>query len=686
MSKRCFTGAVGALLTLTMMGCGQPLPEEKEALELGQVRSALTQVTSFGSNPGALKMWKYVPSGVPANAPLVVAMHGCTQTADAYTGAGWNGLADQLKFYVVYPEQQSANNQNSCFNWFQTSDISRDQGEALSIKQMVDKMKADYSIDSKRVFVTGLSAGAAMTHVMAAAYPDVFAGAAVMSGLPYMCATSMTDAFTCMSPGVDKTPQQWGDLVRNAYPGYTGSYPKISIWHGTSDYTVATMNQAEGVDQWTNVHGISTTPTVSETVEGFPHKVYKNSAGTAVVETYALTSMGHGTAVAPKTNFPGTSTPCGTAGAYILDVGICSTWYAAKFWGLDNSDTTAPTVSLTAPSNGASVSGTVTVTATASDNVGVAKVELYIDSALVVTDTASPYTYSWNTTTAANGTHSLLAKAYDSAGNAASSSTVSVTVSGGVTDTTTPSVSLTSPASGATLNGTVTLTATATDNVGVTKVEFLSDGVVLGTGTASGSTYSYAWNTTSATTGTHALTARASDAAGNTKTTAATSVTVDQSSARFIETFSKSGPDNTGWTLTEWALDTSDQTGTSGSKSIAGSAAPSFSTVTRTASVSVKLTSSPLLTYWRKLDLSGANTSATVSFQVIVNDGSDHVVDSVSKTLGTVTESSWTQHSNISLASYANRTVTLKFVVTASDLSSTVSHAKAWVDGINVGP
>ena len=101
MSKRGLAGAVGALLTLTMMGCGQPNPAEEEALAVGRIQSALTQVTSFGSNPGALKMWKYVPAGVPANAPLVVAMHGCTQTADAYTGAGWNALADQLKCYVV---------------------------------------------------------------------------------------------------------------------------------------------------------------------------------------------------------------------------------------------------------------------------------------------------------------------------------------------------------------------------------------------------------------------------------------------------------------------------------------------------------------------------------------------------------------------------------------------------------
>ena len=225
MSKRRLAGAMGALLTLTLLGCGEASSAE-EALEVGQVSHALVQVTGFGTNPGNLKMWKYAPANVPANAPLVVALHGCTQTADAYTNTGWNALADQLKFHVLYPEQLSANNQNACFNWFEPGDIARGQGEALSIKQMVDKMKADYSIDGGRVFVTGLSAGAAMTHVMAAAYPDVFSGAAIMAGIPYKCATTMTDAFSCMSPGASKTDAAWGDLVRGAYSGYTRRLPE----------------------------------------------------------------------------------------------------------------------------------------------------------------------------------------------------------------------------------------------------------------------------------------------------------------------------------------------------------------------------------------------------------------------------------------------------------------------------
>jgi poly(hydroxyalkanoate) depolymerase family esterase len=396
-------------------------------------------VTSFGTNPGNLTMYKYVPAGVPANAPLVVALHGCTQTAAAYQGAGWNALADVKKFYVLYPEQKSANNSSSCFNWFEVGDIARGQGEALSIKQMVDKMKADHSIDPARVYITGLSAGAAMTGVMAATYPDVFSGAAIMAGIPYKCATTMSNAFSCMSPGTDKTPVQWGDLVRGAFSGYAGPWPKVSIWHGTSDFTVATMNLAEQMQQWTNVHGIDQTADVSETVAGFPHKVYKDGAGVARVETYELTSMGHGTAVDPQFTFPGSSVGCGTAGSYLLDVNICSTWYSASFFGLASGggggDTTAPTVNVTAPAHGTTVSGSVSITVSASDDVGVSRVEFFVDGALVGTDTASPYAFTWNTASSTNGSHSLMARAYDAAGNVGTDNDTSVTVSNGGTTT-----------------------------------------------------------------------------------------------------------------------------------------------------------------------------------------------------------------------------------------------------------
>ncbi len=135
MSKeRSFGGAVrvwGLAALVMAAACGGGAEDDT-----GAVSQSLTAVASFGPNPGRLSMYEYAPAGVPANAPLVVAMHGCTQSADAYVGAGWNQLADTWKFYVVYPQQSSSNNSNKCFQWWDAVSTARDSGEA-SIKQMV---------------------------------------------------------------------------------------------------------------------------------------------------------------------------------------------------------------------------------------------------------------------------------------------------------------------------------------------------------------------------------------------------------------------------------------------------------------------------------------------------------------------------------------------------------------------
>jgi poly(hydroxyalkanoate) depolymerase family esterase len=322
---------------------GEPQSIGQQASQTG----ALTAVSTFGTNPGALNMYEYVPANVPANAPLVVALHGCTQSASDYVNAGWNELADIWGFYVVYAEQTTANNQNKCFDWYQAGDIARGGGEALSIKQMVDDMKSRHSIDASRVFVTGLSAGAAMTSVMLATYPDVFAAGAIMSGLPYDCATSVSDAYSAMEGNVTKTPTQWGDLVRAA-SSWKGPFPRVSIWQGSSDYTVYPANATELVKQWTNVDGIDQTADATGTVDGANHTEYRDGQNRTLVETYIIPNMGHGTAVNPGYK---PANGCGQAGAFILSESICSTYYAGVFFGLGTApvqqDAGAPDTSTT---------------------------------------------------------------------------------------------------------------------------------------------------------------------------------------------------------------------------------------------------------------------------------------------------------------------------------------------------
>ena len=236
----------------------------------GQANAAQLQpVTGFGTNPGNLTMHRYVPDNLPTGRPAVLILHGCGQSSTEYfTHAGWQSFADTVGFTVIAAGQQTANNASRCFNWFETGDTSRGQGEALSLKQMVDRVLADQSADAGRVFVSGLSAGGAMAGSLLAAYPDVFAAGAVIAGIPHRCASSMIEGFSCMTPGKTQTPAAWGNAVRATFPGYSGPRPRVSVWHGGQDYVVATANMTESVKQWTNVHGTDQTPDATTTLPG----------------------------------------------------------------------------------------------------------------------------------------------------------------------------------------------------------------------------------------------------------------------------------------------------------------------------------------------------------------------------------------------------------------------------------
>ena len=292
--------------------------------------SRLRKLENFGSNPGALRMFTYSPANLAAGSPLVVVLHGCTQTAAGYDhGAGWSTLADRYGFALLFPEQQKLNNPNGCFNWFLPGDIKRDRGEALSIRQMVERVVQDQRIDRDRVFVTGLSAGGAMTSVMLATYPEVFAGGAIIAGLPYGAANNVQEAFASMYQSPARPAREWGDLVRAA-SGHSGPWPRVSVWHGTGDTTVIPANAVEILKQWTNVHALPDAPSRQEMVNGYPRQVWRDAVGDDVIESYSITNMAHGTPLAVGNR----EDQVGAAGPFLLDVGISSSFHIAKFWGL----------------------------------------------------------------------------------------------------------------------------------------------------------------------------------------------------------------------------------------------------------------------------------------------------------------------------------------------------------------
>ena len=292
--------------------------------------SPLAEITGFGSNPGGLKMFSFVPDDLQPAPGLVVVLHGCGQTAAGYDlGAGWSTLAKHYGFALLMPEQASMNNAQGCFNWFNPEDTARDSGEACSIGQMIARMVDEYKIDQQRIFVTGLSAGGAMTSVMLATYPEIFAGGATIAGLPFGVATNVREALSGMFVSPSRPASELGDLVRNA-SNHRGPWPKLSVWHGSADRTVNPANANEIVKQWLDVHQLPPAPMSEADVDGYPRQVWWNADGETIVESYTITDMAHGTPLGVGDN----DERYGAQGAFLIEAGISSSYHIANFFGL----------------------------------------------------------------------------------------------------------------------------------------------------------------------------------------------------------------------------------------------------------------------------------------------------------------------------------------------------------------
>ena len=300
--------------------------------------SRLTEVFAFGTNPGQLRMFAYRPKSLEQQPALVVVLHVCTQTAAAYdVGAGWSTLADRYGFALLMPEQQRSNNPNGCFNWFLPEHSRREQGEPLSIRQMIERAVIDYGVDRRRIFITGLSAGGAMTSIMLACYPEVFAAGAIIAGLPYGAATNMQQAFQSMRQSSSYSPREWGNLVRRASP-HAGPWPRVSVWHGDADNTVAPSNAVAILKQWTDVHGLPLIPSSRTRIDGHPREVWVGKSGEDLIESYAISNMSHGTPLAIYEQ----EGACGAPGPFLLPVGISSSYHIAKFFGIARPSSKTP--------------------------------------------------------------------------------------------------------------------------------------------------------------------------------------------------------------------------------------------------------------------------------------------------------------------------------------------------------
>lgn len=307
-----------------------------EGEAVGEVSGRLSEVTNFGDNPGNLQLFHYTPPNLPHHAPLVVVLHGCTQSAAAYDyGSGWSYLADQAGFAVLFAQQRGENNPRRCFNWFHLNDIERNAGEAASIRQMVSYMVDHLELDTQRVFVTGLSAGGGMANVMLSTYPEVFAAGAIIAGLPYRSATNVHDALQVMQEGSVRTAAERGQDVRSASPfgGLADTrismpWPRVAVWQGLADDVVNPINGMEIIKQWADVHGVDPLGSDEDELAGYRRMRWCNTEGVLLLEAIAIEHLGH--AVPIDANHDHHE----HAGMHFADVGLSSTKEIARFFGL----------------------------------------------------------------------------------------------------------------------------------------------------------------------------------------------------------------------------------------------------------------------------------------------------------------------------------------------------------------
>lgn len=284
-SRRVCGRWAAALLLLGSAVCSAP-----------SFAASLVEISGFGSNPSNLRMHVYAPDVLRSPPPILVAVHYCTGSGPAFfNNTEFRTLADRYGFIVIYP---SATRSGNCFDVSSAQALRRDGGsDPVGIRSMVTYVVQSYGADANRVYVTGASSGAMMTNVLLGVYPDVFKAGAAFAGVPFACFATTDGSMwnsACANGQLIRTPQEWGTLVRNAYPGYTGARPRMQVWHGTEDTTLRFPNFGEQIKQWTNVLGVSQTPAFTDTPQAnWTRTRYGGTGLGAPVEAIRLQGVGH---------------------------------------------------------------------------------------------------------------------------------------------------------------------------------------------------------------------------------------------------------------------------------------------------------------------------------------------------------------------------------------------------------
>jgi poly(hydroxyalkanoate) depolymerase family esterase len=279
----------------------------------------------------------HLPSQNTSNKkPLVIALHGCNQRAnDMAELSGWNKIADQHNFILIYPQQKFSNNSSFCFNWFKDKDISSNEGEAASIKQMIDHAVKNQEIDLSRIYITGLSAGAAMSVAMLCNFPETFQAGASFAGGPFGIAeNSITTGFKMMRGNLEISKQELTQAVTKLYMDPVKIYPTLFIYHGEKDQVVDPKNATWLIEQWTGIHSTDSKPDTSiQQFEGnnqLKRSEYLDQNGKVIVTYYNIAEIGHVLPIDPG----GSENQGGKMGLFSVDIDFHSTYQVAEDFGL----------------------------------------------------------------------------------------------------------------------------------------------------------------------------------------------------------------------------------------------------------------------------------------------------------------------------------------------------------------
>lgn len=282
-------------------------------------------ITKFGDNPGELSASYLQPSINSRN--MVVLLHGCAQNGELLAKqSGFKGLAKKHNFILLIPQQDKKNNVKACFNWFSELDNKKNQGESLSLYNMITTLKNQ--TNAKTVYIAGVSAGGAMVSAMLVNYPELFESGAVIAGLPYPCANNLVKAISCMRNGPLQSAAELAEHVIKQQ-SKTIKWPTLSIWTGDNDNVVNPINSSVLAKQWQALFGIDLTIKIMDK-KSYRHTQWQNANKGTVVELIEVKNIGHGMMVAPKEENGGEVAP------FLLATKISSAKQIVSFWKLSN--------------------------------------------------------------------------------------------------------------------------------------------------------------------------------------------------------------------------------------------------------------------------------------------------------------------------------------------------------------